>query len=301
MSLATQNFLMRFHPLLTIENLAIRFRSDEARGHSDVVHDFNLEIFPGETLALVGESGCGKTTVALAILRLIDFPGQITNGKIFFRKENLLALPEKRLRQIRWQEIAMIFQEPASALNPLRRVGSQVTEVLRLHLHLDAKTAKRRALQLFESVRLPEASRCFDLYPHELSSGMRQRTMIAMALACEPKLLIADEPTTALDVRTQQEVLDCLLRQKQEKGLSLLFISHNLGLVAAFADRVAIMHEGRVVEVGTAAEILKQPQHSQTWRLLEAARRFNPDGLCTNTGRQDARVNVFEKRFEMME
>jgi ABC-type dipeptide/oligopeptide/nickel transport system ATPase component len=265
---------MELLAVLKIENLEICYRAEESP-NSAVVRGFNLEIFSGETVALVGESGCGKTTLAYAILRLIDFPGQIIGGKIFYRDENLLELPEKRLRQTRWKEIAMIFQEPASALNPLRRVGSQVTEALRLHLSLDAKTARERTLQLFAQVRLPEPPRCFGAYPHELSAGMRQRALIAMAIACQPKLIIADEPTTALDVRTQQEVLDCLLRLKREMGMSLLFISHDLALVARFADRLAIMHQGKIVEVGTTAEILAQPQQPQTRRLLEAAQRFN--------------------------
>jgi ABC-type dipeptide/oligopeptide/nickel transport system ATPase component len=259
--------------LLGIENLVVRFHSDGSP--VSVVSGFNLRIFPGETLALAGESGCGKTTVAFAILRLLDFPGQITGGKIFYNGENLLALPEKRLRQIRWKEIAMVFQEPASALNPLWRVGSQVAEVLRLHLGLDAKAAKQKTLQLLAQVGLPEPPRCFEAYPHELSAGMRQRALIAMAIACQPKLIIADEPTTALDAHTQQEVLDCLLRLKREMSLSLLFINHDLGLVAKFADRLAIMHQGKIVEAGTTAEILERPQHPQTQRLLEAARRFN--------------------------
>lgn len=261
-------------PLLIINNLAVRFASPE-KPERQVVGGFNLEVFPAETLALVGESGCGKTTIARAILRLFDAPGKITHGKILYREEDILALPEKRLRQIRWKEIALIFQEPASALNPLRRAGSQVTEALRFHLRLDKKAARAKTLQLFETLGLPEAERCLKAYPHELSSGMRQRVMIAMAIACEPKLIIADEPTTALDARHQCEVLECLQGLKRKRGLSLLFITHDLGLVAAWANRLAIMHEGRIVEVGTTLEILARPQHPQTRQLLQAAGKFN--------------------------
>lgn len=261
-------------PLLTMDNLEVRFAS-AGKTERIVVGEFNLEIFPAETLALVGESGCGKTTIARAALRLIHTPGKITRGKIFFGEEDVLALPERRLREIRWKEIALIFQEPASALNPLYRAGGQVAEVLRLHLRLDAKAAKAKTLQLFEAVDLPDGERCFNAYPHELSSGMRQRVMIAMAMACEPRLIIADEPTSALDARHQREVLECLQGLKRKHGLSLLFITHDLNLVAAWASRIAIMHAGKIVEAGATAEILARPQHPQTRQLLEAAERFN--------------------------
>lgn len=264
--------------LFKIDNLEVCFYA-EAQPENFVVRGFNLEIFPGETLALIGESGCGKTTVARAILRLIDWPGKITSGKIFYCGENLLAMPEKRLRKIRWKEIAMIFQEPAAALNPLRRIGPQITEVLRLHLNLDKKSAAAETLHLFESVGLPEASRCFSAYPHELSSGMRQRAMIAMAIACRPALIIADEPTAALDAHHQNEALVCLQRLQQEHELSLLFITHDIGLVSTWAHRVAIMQQGKIVEAETTAQILSRPQHPHTKKLLEAAKRFQVNGM----------------------
>ncbi len=264
--------------LLKIDNLEIRFYAEPPRENL-VVDRFNLDIFPGETLALIGESGCGKTTVARAILRLIAWPGKITNGKILYGGENLLALPEKRLRKIRWKEIAMIFQEPAAALNPLRRLGPQTTEVLRLHLGLNKKSAKEKTLHLFESVGLPEPSRCFSAYPHELSSGMRQRAMIAMAIACRPALIIADEPTAALDTHHQIEALACLQRLQQEHELSLLFITHDLSLVATWAHRVAIMQHGKIVEAETTERILSQPRHPHTKKLLEAAKRFQINGI----------------------
>jgi len=264
--------------LLKIDNLEVCFYA-EAQPENLVVRGFNLEIFPGETLALIGESGCGKTTIARAILRLIDWPGKITNGKIFYRGENLLALPEPRLRQIRWKEIALIFQEPAAALNPLRRLGPQITEVLRLHLGLNKKSAAEKTLQLLESAGLPAAARCFGAYPHELSSGMRQRAMIAMAIACRPALIIADEPTAALDAHHQNEALACLQRLQREYELSLLFITHDIGLIARWAHRVAIMQQGKIVEAETTEQILARPQHPHTKKLLEAAQRFQVPGL----------------------
>ncbi len=268
-------------PLLQIEQLAVRFAANGAPEHI-VLAEVNLEIFSMESLALVGESGCGKSTLARAILRLLAPPGKITNGKIYYRGEDLLALPEKRLRQIRWKEIAMIFQETGSALNPLRRAGSQVVEALRLHLGLNKRAAKIKTLELFELVALPEATRCFEAYPHELSSGMRQRVLIAMALACNPKLIIADEPTTALDARHQQEILAQLFALKEKVGLGLLFITHDFGLIAKWADRVAIMHEGRIIEAGASGEILARPQHAHTMKLLAAAERFQQPDLTNH-------------------
>ncbi|NUO81535.1 ABC transporter ATP-binding protein [candidate division KSB1 bacterium] len=270
-------------PLLQIDQLAVRFAAN-GTPENNVLAGVNLEIFSTETLALVGESGCGKSTVARAILRLIAPPGKITSGKIYYRGEDLLALSEKRMRQIRWKEIAMIFQETGSALNPLRRAGSQVVEVLRLHLGVNKKAAKIKTLELFESVALPEATRCFEAYPHELSSGMRQRVLIAMALACMPKLIIADEPTTALDARHQQEILVQLLALKDKVGLGLLFITHDFGLIAKWADRVAIMHEGRIIEAGASGEILARPQHAHTMKLLAAAKRFHQTDLTNYAG-----------------
>lgn len=261
-------------PLLKIENLAARFAANEAEAGL-VLDNLSLEIFPAETLALVGESGCGKSTVARAILRLLPPPGKILRGKIYFRGEDLLALPEKRLRQIRWKEIALILQEAGAALNPLRRAGSQVVEALRLHLGMSKQAAQTKTLALFASVDLPDPARCFAAYPHELSSGMRQRVLIAMALACAPALIIADEPTTALDARHQEEILACLFALKQKIGMSLLFITHDLGLVAKWADRVAVMHAGKILEAGATDELLARPRHAHTMRLLEAAKRFN--------------------------
>lgn len=279
--------------LLQIENLEICFQRKDGAA-TKVVRGFNLSLFPGESLALVGESGCGKTTVALAIPRLIAAPGQIANGKILFAGEDLVQASEQRLRQIRWREIALIFQDPAAALNPLRRVGSQVAEVLRLHLGLGRKAARQGTLALFEAARLPDVDRCYAAYPHELSSGMRQRALIAMAMACRPRLIIADEPTTALDAATRDEVLACLLRLQQEMGVSLLFISHDLALVAGYCDRVAIMHAGSIVECGETRRILRAPLHAQTRQLLAAAQRFalqdlgsNPAGLRAQTMRTE--------------
>jgi ABC-type dipeptide/oligopeptide/nickel transport system ATPase component len=257
-------------PLLKIDNLCVQQKGANGRP-VDILRNFNLAIAPAETLALVGESGCGKSTAALSILRLINWPGRISSGRILFDGQDLLAMPEKRLRRIRWKEIALIFQEPASCLNPLVRIGAQIVEPLRLHLQLDRRRAKKRTLELLEMVGLENPERCFSAYPFEISSGMRQRALIAMALACKPRLLIADEPTTAVDPIHQREIVNLLLGMKAEFGLTLLFISHDLELAAQFADVIAVMQNGRIAESGPADQILRFPQQQQTRRLVAAA------------------------------
>src|SRR5471030_2202859 len=237
-------------PLLRVERLTTVF--DTARGPVPAVDDVSFEIRAGETLGLVGESGSGKSVTALSILRLVQPPGRIASGQIFFKGRDLLTLDERAMRSVRGAEIALIFQEPMTALNPVFRVGDQIAETLLVHGRATRREAKVRAIELLRAVRIsnPE-SRVAD-YPHQLSGGMRQRVLIAMALACQPSLVIADEPTTALDVTIQAEILDLLREMKSALGLSLLLITHDLGVIAETADRVAVMYAGRIVEIGRA-------------------------------------------------
>jgi ABC-type dipeptide/oligopeptide/nickel transport system ATPase component len=254
-------------PLLDIQHLTITF---DARGSTyTAVDDLNLTIAPGETLGLVGESGSGKSVTALAVLRLIQSPGRITSGRILFEGRDLLTLSDAEMRAVRGSRISLIFQEPMSALNPTMRVGDQIAEALQVHGSRLAD-ARRRALELCEAVRLPDAARRLRDYPHQLSGGMRQRVMIAIALACRPALVLADEPTTALDVTLQAQVLDLLKELKAQFGLSFLLITHDFGVVAEMADRVAVMHRGRLVEAGPVRQILREPEADYTRRLLEA-------------------------------
>ena len=247
-------------PLLSIEHLTVRF------GAAAVVDDVSLAIAAGEKLALVGESGSGKSITALSILGLVD--GAETSGRIVFDGTDLRSLGEPRLRAIRGGEIAMIFQEPMTALNPLHTVGAQIVEVLRLHEGLRGAAARARAIALLERTGIPEPGRRVDAYPHQLSGGQRQRAMIAMALACRPRLLIADEPTTALDVTIQAQILALLDALQAEMGMALLFITHDLNLVRRFTHRVGVMERGKLVESGPTGEVFERPQHRYTQSLL---------------------------------
>ncbi len=223
----------------------------------------------GECLCLVGESGCGKTATALSILRLIDSPpGRIVGGEIRYHGEDLLRSPASRLRQIRGHRIAMIFQDPQSSLNPVFTVGDQIMEPIRLHLKLGKRPARERALSLMKQVGIPQAKERMKYYPHQFSGGMKQRVMIAAALSCDPEILIADEPTTALDTTIKAQILDIFRDLKQERNMSILFITHDLGTVAGIADRIIVMYGGRVAEAGSALDIFDQPKHPYTWGLL---------------------------------
>ncbi len=263
-------------PLLKVENLQVCFFKKEEQPCA--VNGISFEIFPGETLALVGESGCGKTTTAHALFRLLPAPGRIVAGAIALREKNLLALPEKQLNEIRGKEMGLILQDALSALNPVMRVGEQIAEVLRRHLRLDKKAAKREALAWMEKVRLPNVAKIYDHYPHQLSGGQRQRVLIAIALACRPALVVADEPTSALDVSVQSQILALLQELKTELHLALLWITHDLAVVAQIADRVAVMHAGKIVETAPTAALFTQPQHPYTQSLLAAIPRlaFSP-------------------------
>jgi oligopeptide/dipeptide ABC transporter ATP-binding protein len=256
-------------PLLEVRDLVVRFTTDE--GDLTAVDGVSFSVPRGCTFALVGESGCGKTVTAHAIMGLLPTPpARIDAGQVRFEGRELLGLAPRELRRIRGARLAMVFQDPLAALHPLYTVGAQLSEAFRLHLPLGRGEAKRRALELFERVGLPEPALRFDDYPHELSGGMRQRVMIAMAMACQPSLIIADEPTTALDLLAAAEITALLARLRAEHDTSLLLISHDLGMVADIADRVAVLYAGQVVELGTSADVLGEPRHPYTAGLLRS-------------------------------
>ncbi len=253
-------------PVLAVERLTTVF--DLPAGPAPAIDAVSFEIREGETLGLVGESGSGKSVTALSIMRLVQPPGRIAGGSIRFKGRELLALSESDMRQVRGAEIALIFQEPMTALNPVFTIGDQIAETLTVHGRGTRREAMARAAELLEAVRIKDARSCLSDYPHQLSGGMRQRVLIAMALACKPSLVIADEPTTALDVTIQAEILDLLREMKAAFNLSLLLITHDLGVIAETADRVAIMYAGRIVEEGPVRAILREPKHPYTRGLL---------------------------------
>jgi oligopeptide/dipeptide ABC transporter ATP-binding protein len=253
-------------PLLSVEHLTTVF--DMPSGPLRAVDDVGFEIRTGETLGLVGESGCGKSITALSIMRLVQPPGRITGGRMLFKGRNLMDLGEREMEAVRGAEIALVFQEPMTALNPVFTIGDQIAETLVVHGRAKKRQARDDAVELLRRVRIPSPELRVRDYPHELSGGMRQRVMIAIALACGPSLVIADEPTTALDVTIQAQILDLLREMQSALDLSLLLITHDLGIVAETADRVAVMYAGRVVETGPVRAILRSPQHPYTRGLL---------------------------------
>ncbi|MFG5117509.1 ABC transporter ATP-binding protein [Methylorubrum sp. POS3] len=262
--------------LLTVEDLSVAFRTRE--GETLAVDRVSFSIDRGETLALVGESGSGKSVTALSILRLLDGAAHHPSGRIVFKGRDLLTLPEKELRKVRGADITMVFQEPMTSLNPLHTIQRQIGEVLEIHRNLRGRQARARILELLELVGIRDAERRLGAYPHELSGGQRQRVMIAMALACEPDLLVADEPTTALDVTVQAQILALLADLQKRLGMAILFITHDLGIVRRLAGRVCVMLRGRIVEAGPVAQVFTRPQHEYTRRLLdsEPSGRANP-------------------------
>jgi len=260
--------------VLDVRDLVVEFRT--AAGTVRAVDGVTWSVNAGETLALVGESGCGKSVTALAVLRLLARPaGRVVGGQILFEGRDLLALPEREMRTLRGRDIAMVFQEPMASLNPVMTIGDQIAEPLRIHLGMSKQAARVRAAELLALVGIPDAARRLDQHPHVFSGGMRQRIMIAMALACDPKLIIADEPTTALDVTVQAQILELLKDLSQRLGITLVLITHNLGIVARYADRVAVMYAGRIVEEGPAARVFAAPRHPYTVGLLRSVPRLD--------------------------
>jgi peptide/nickel transport system ATP-binding protein len=260
-------------PLLEVQDLKTWFYTRE--GVTRAVDGVSFSIAPGETLAVVGESGCGKSVTSLSILRLVaDPPGRIVGGSIRFQGRDLLALPEAEMRAIRGSEIAMIFQEPMTSLNPVRSVGRQIAEVMVEHEGMSEREAMRRAEDLLRLVQIPDPARRVREYPHQLSGGMRQRVMIAMALACSPKLLIADEPTTALDVTIQAQILELMRDLKSRVGAAILLITHDLGVVAEMAERVVVMYAGHKVEEASVDALFERPRHPYTKGLLNSVPRL---------------------------
>ncbi len=254
--------------LLEVKNLQTHFPT--RAGLVRAVNGVSFYLDSGELLGLVGESGCGKSITALSIMRLIAPPGKIVGGEITFDGKNLLQLSDAEMRQIRGDDIAMIFQDPMTSLNPVFTVGEQIAEALRLHRKLSRKAARAAAIEAMQEVSIPDPARRVDDYPHQLSGGMRQRVMIAMALACDPKLLIADEPTTALDVTIQAQILELLDELRKNRELAVLLITHDLGVVAEVADRVAVMYTGRIVEESPVEELFARPKHPYTEGLLRS-------------------------------
>jgi oligopeptide transport system ATP-binding protein len=261
-------------PLLEVKNLAVKFFTLDGLVHA--VNGISYQVYSGETLGIVGESGSGKSISVLSILGLIPSPpGKITQGEILFEGQNLLQFNSQQLQQIRGNEIAMIFQDPMTSLNPVLTIGKQLTEALQIHLKLTPEIAQKRAIQLLQQVGISNPEKRLKNYPHEFSGGMRQRVMIAMGLGCQPKLLIADEPTTALDVTVQAQVVELVKQLKNEQGMSVIWITHDLALLAGLADRILVMYAGQIVELATVHRLYKNPHHPYTIGLLESLPRLD--------------------------
>ena len=254
--------------LLEIKNLETAFRIKD--DYFNAVDKVSLDLYKNEVLAIVGESGCGKSTLATTIMRLHNENLTKSTGEIIFKGKNILDLTEDEMNKIRTKDIGMIFQDPLSSLNPLHRIGKQIEEALIYHTELSAEERQKRVIELLTQVGIPNPERCAKQYPHELSGGMRQRVMIAMAMSCKPSVLIADEPTTALDVTIQAQILDLIKGLQAEMQAGIILITHDLGVVAEMADRVAVLYAGEVVEIGTAEQIFKNPQHPYTRSLLRS-------------------------------
>ncbi|MEH6991480.1 ABC transporter ATP-binding protein [Neobacillus drentensis] len=266
--------------ILEVKNLKTKFKTDN--GTVAVVDGVDFSIKPGETLGVVGESGCGKSVTSLSVMRLL--PSNASNeGSITFQGKELLSLPEKHMQQVRGNDIAMIFQEPMTSLNPLHTVGRQIEEAVILHMNISKQDAKQRAIKMLNAVGMPRAEEIYGEYPHQLSGGMRQRVMIAMAMACDPKLIIADEPTTALDVTIQAQILDLMRDLKDKTGTSIMLITHDLGVVAEMCDRVIVMYAGQVVEETDVQTLFENPKHPYTIGLMDSIPSFEDEKEYLNT------------------
>jgi len=260
--------------LLEVRDLRTHFFTQE--GVVKAVDGITYDLQEGETMGLVGESGCGKSVSALSLMRLVaDPPGKIVGGEIEFQGRDILKMPEDEMRSIRGNRMAMIFQEPMTSLNPVLTIGRQLSETLELHRHMDKQASRKRSVELLQMVGIPEADSRIDDYPHQFSGGMRQRVMIAMALSCDPKLLLADEPTTALDVTIQAQVLEVMKKLATETGTAVIIITHNLGVVARYAERINVMYAGRIIERSTSREVFKNPCHPYTLGLLHSVPRLD--------------------------
>lgn len=263
--------------LLEVRELRTHFHTDD--GVVRAVNGVSFAVSEGETLGIVGESGCGKTVTALSILRLIPQPpGEIVGGEALFQGRDLLSVGHQELCEIRGNKIGMVFQDPMSSLNPVLTIGEQISETLELHLGLDSNDTRQRAIELLQVVGIPRAEERIDDYPHQFSGGMRQRAMMAMALSCNPYLLIADEPTTALDVTIQAQIIDLVKRLKREIGLAIMWITHDLGIIAGLADRVLVMYAGRIVESADVKDLYRDPRHPYTLGLLASVPRLDQAG-----------------------
>ncbi len=262
-------------PVLQVKDLRTQFFTDD--GVVQAVDGVSFDLNPGETLGIVGESGSGKSVTALSILRLVQEPGRIVSGQIVFRGQDIVQMAEDEVRDIRGKDIAMIFQDPLSSLNPVLTVGFQIEEAIEAHRRVPEKTALRQAIDLLKQVRIPAAESRVHDYPHQFSGGMRQRAMIAMGLANAPSILIADEPTTALDVTVQAQILELLRDLNRDLKTAIILITHNMGVVASLCTRVLVMYAGRIVESGPVEQIFKSPQHPYTWSLLQSIPRLDSD------------------------
>lgn len=285
--------------LLDVRDLSTHFVTP--RGTARAVDGVSFSVDKGQTFGLVGESGCGKSVTSLSIMRLVAPPGRIVGGSIRFEGKDVLAFSDDEMRRVRGNDIAMIFQDPMTSLNPVFTIGDQIAESVRIHRDVSSKEAWAKAVEMLDLVSMPDAARRARAYPHEMSGGMRQRAMIAMALACEPKMLIADEPTTALDVTIQAQILELLERLQREMQLGLLLITHDLGVVAEVCDSVAVMYAGQIVEQGTTRQIFKSPKHPYTEGLLRSVPKLRRDAALAVAERLETIDGIVPSLYDLPE